>query len=842
MKREIERQIHSAARVNSISEDQMQRAWRAKAEMQRLVPTLTDFANVVAQSFGHHEPLTVKIAAGAPRTDGNTIFMPPLMEMGDIKPHVRSLCSKRGPDSNMLCPACYQLDVVMGHFAHEIAHTVGGSFEKIYDRSKIAQIKQGVHTLDPKRAHRVMQVIEAYIDHCNGPATLPPIAALVNPYLKVLANVLEDARVNQIMFNAREGTKSMFLGKSTRIARDGIEGDDGEWIQWSQLPLNSQAGLALLMVASGYDDLLQYLQSDVMPFINDQRTRDVCRRAVTANHAKFIFGLSVEVMEIGREYGFFLSEDDPEEEQPDEMPSLNKDPEQGEGESGEQNDEQEQSNDDGDGEGETEESDEDAGDGDAGQPEADDESDEESSGSTNADDVDVDDEADDESDAGQSGDESGDDTEQSQSSDDGASATDTDDDAESDGEDEADGAADESVEPDDDASETDGDGEGGEGNDGEMQQTDDMPLSQSAEPNTEHGEFDQDWEGTDHSDDDGSEFDWEEYEDLYGTPEDVEEAFQVFAEHDEDGNVETDETDTDRLATELAVLQGQHFDAPSRHVLQMYEHRRGDPVRSHKATNAWGGYESGQVDDFKPPEHDVNGSLLRLRRVFAENKRAKRTSHRSGRVNASRLASVRTGNKEVFTRASLPGKRDYAVTIALDASGSTGGTPLRVIKQMGMVLGEMMSRLGVQFSITAHEGQPVGYSGRAPVYEMDVWRIKEWNDPWDNSSKENLAQLSSGYNNLDGHAMEFFRKELDRVTATDKVIIYVTDGAMPEANRHEELQVLKRELLTCKKNGYHVIGVGINTDSPRKHGLDTVEVRGTDDIGKVVAKLEEYLT
>jgi hypothetical protein len=73
------------------------------------------------------------------------------------------------------------------------------------------------------------------------------------------------------------------------------------------------------------------------------------------------------------------------------------------------------------------------------------------------------------------------------------------------------------------------------------------------------------------------------------------------------------------------------------------------------------------------------------------------------------------------------------------------------------------------------------------------------------------------------------------------VILYYSDGKMPLENYYEELEILQREIATCKQRGITLLGVGIRTDSPQSHGLDTVEVNDSSDIGRVVNHLEKVL-
>lgn len=44
-----------------------------------------------------------------------------------------------------------------------------------------------------------------------------------------------------------------------------------------------------------------------------------------------------------------------------------------------------------------------------------------------------------------------------------------------------------------------------------------------------------------------------------------------------------------------------------------------------------------------------------------------------------------------------------------------------------------------------------------------------------------------------------------------------------------------------KRRGYTVVGVGVDTDSPKQYGLDTVVVHGPNDIAAVLEKMSSRI-
>jgi nitric oxide reductase activation protein len=152
----------------------------------------------------------------------------------------------------------------------------------------------------------------------------------------------------------------------------------------------------------------------------------------------------------------------------------------------------------------------------------------------------------------------------------------------------------------------------------------------------------------------------------------------------------------------------------------------------------------------------------------------------------------------------------------------------------------------VKFSIYAHTGgwdrkSPWSWSNRNNGYQVWILKIKGPNEAWGRQPRTRLAHLRPLIENLDGHTIEFYRKQLEKSQATDRILLYYTDGEMPAANKYEELDILQRELGELDRRGIIKLAVGINTDSPSRYGFDTVQVDCDEDLVKVVTQLRRYL-
>jgi hypothetical protein len=152
----------------------------------------------------------------------------------------------------------------------------------------------------------------------------------------------------------------------------------------------------------------------------------------------------------------------------------------------------------------------------------------------------------------------------------------------------------------------------------------------------------------------------------------------------------------------------------------------------------------------------------------------------------------------------------------------------------------MLSRLGIAFSLEAHASEDNRNENNG--WNLRHVTIKSPDEPWTPDCKRALSGLYSFGCNLDGHSMERYRKIAQARRETDKLIIYFTDGAMPMFNAAEELEILQKEIKLCRQMKIGLTGVGYQTDSPSRHGLETIVYNEAGDIPSIVAGLERHLS
>lgn len=834
-----------------------------------------------ARAITGDKTVEIVVSDGPPQTDGKKIYFRPPIALGDMTPHDRGKCDLRDRESRvLLCPACAIREDVLIKIYHEIAHIVFGTFEEPSDSVKKEAVLRAIEEAGTKYAERIRESWE----------TIPPekkrdylnLSGLVSPFLPVVVNALEDSRVDKAMFKARRGTKVMFDAMSNQIFLNGVEQPDGSTALWSERPLNSQIMVGVFAVAHDYK-IDGWFHPEVEKALADKRLLELISRMDTARSAESSYHLSFPILARLRELGFCLKpEEEEEQDEADSDESDSGDPSEGGGpEAGDGSPEDDEESDDNSPESGSEGGADSSESEEGSHPDAPSSEDSESGGegsdspkSGDEDDSSGDDSSGDNSHGGVSGDgeERGEPDASSEDEDSdrageagGPQGSSSSSDDKGELEDDADGAGDTDAESDSGGEDREEEGDQSDGladppghRDG---QSDDTSRDESVSDDGDSGdpsesELDADADGDVEPVDTGADEGRggvEVDKPDYGTADQALGDVKVFGQHEEVAIAPTPEEKADERAIDIAVIQGLYFEKPSANVIGVREHKYGQPIiqDNHDMSTGWqniyGDYSPRDLKrhgidaDTDIPESVLGPALLEMRRVFSDNQRAAHQRHlKSGKVNQRVLGKrAWNGDERLFQKKRLPGKKSYAVLIGIDISGSTLGKNIALAKRAAQAQAELCHRMGIDFAIYAHTANG-SWANYNDLY-LDVYEIKAFATPWAETAKEALSKISADSENLDGHGVEYYRKLVERHSATDKVILYYSDGKMPAANYQEELEILQREIAYCKSHNITLMGVGIRTDSPRRHGLETVQVDDDSDIAKVVRHLQSGL-
>lgn len=762
-------------------------------------------------------------------TDGKRIALRVPLELGGDTEHTKHLCEVRDEDGAMYCPACYVLDDAIATVAHEVAHIVHDSFTEV-DRKTIQKIFDGtlrprIEAVDPSK---VASAEAAVLTSKNA----MEIASRCDAWLPMVTNALEDVFVNESMYASRPGFRDPIRGTTIRHLMKGHVKIDGTRAEWKDSPKDARAIMVAYAIAADIEKVLPSLGNDLDDVINDQALRDTVTKIHSKVTAQDRLELALETLDILRGHGLCV-DDRSLIFQPVKIPGMpppppsDDDTEKDDGQDGEPGEEA----------GDSPDADEDDDDAKAsGKP---------SPSKKNDDDEGDEPKNDDDDQAGTSGDDDESEGSEDDGDDDqGASADDDDDSDEEDDAPASDGSGD-----DDDLEEDDGDDDqDGKDNGSDADDDDDLDSDDDNPFDDDDDDYDHDGSESDHNQDMPDERDQDDEDsdqsgadaakgaaaDVELQREEAEKALKAFMGHgDEDEDIEpTFEDEVDRELTKLLLEQKDMFDDPSFNVREvgLTNYTGIDPNKM--------GHERNKA----PKDGDISPVLNQLRIAFSNNRKVgmQRSLKAGPKLDGAHLYRTVLDDPRVFARRNVPKKQSWAVTIGMDMSGSTGYDVSSVIKNAGYAMAELLRRLGIPFSMYGHSGSYIRQGG-SYTFGLDMFHVKNFDEQWNEDAKDRCLALAGADANLDGHSLEFYRRSIEGRRETSKLIIYYTDGQMPAANYDEELTLLQKNIVVCQRKGIHLLGVGVGTDSPKAHGLDTVRYDSIRDLPNLITELGKRL-
>lgn len=857
--------------------DAQQRSAVAVREFKKMLPGLTAFVRALTGKR------TMRVEMGAQSgTDGRRVIIRPPLALADSATHERALCDLR-EDDQLLCPACARLEEVYVVIYHEVSHNVAKSMENFHptELAPIA-IKAATEHGSPEFAKFILERTQATAGH--GMDDVYGYGMKLSDYLLGFIRGIDDYRIDRASYIARPGVEAMRHHQTEIILNKGLENQDGSFSRWSDAPLEAQIPIAILVGKQGHKLSGRF----------DERIEQLFQlpqfQKLLAEPISDMFDvLSASVSFLGElnKLGLYDLPLPPPPVPP--MP-MEADPEPGEG-SGESDDDSEQddpgsgtgnsgkpSNESSSDEPENSEDVEPAEDtSQQGEKEGQDAGNGRGTGNGNSADSDPDN-ADPDSNNSAGGDSSQNDKSiadpaagvEQGGAEDNTRPDDTNYDSDSvDGESE--NVEEDSGDGDTDAEEFDVDpsteSPAESGNDSGDAETGGEPLLDSDSTDKEESETAGDDTGDSRSENQDNENGEEESDpvnpgvaEIVGTTdqgpdfsdvdhasaEEIREAMEQASGHAEAAVIlggghshgaEEDDDDSDDDVMEQAVTKALVFDDANTTVLGQKVFTNG------KHSVGWGKYSDRRATLFRPMQRkELSPSILHARRIFSDSKLDKNVRNlKRGKLATAKLGARAWNNQDdrLFQKKIRANGIDDELVIAMDLSGSTSSRWDRYIKQTAYAMAEVVHSVGVKFSIYGHTTD-AAWDTRE--FTQHLYEVKNVSDPWGPVQKDLLARLGGMEGSLDGHNLEFYRKVLMRSTARRKTLVYYTDGQIPETNSAEEAVIITRELALYRKLGIGILVVCFGTDGPKRYGLDTIKIKGADDIVTVIKELESRLT
>lgn len=839
-------------------EERREHAKRALVTFKQLISSVYQ---PILRAVTKNPKLKVEPTANMSATDKKTVWLMVPWELGETREHDRSLCDLRDEDYQMLCPACHVRDCIDSVVFHESAHISSDSFEEV----------------DPEKYRDLVREFAPFIDadsldlpwQIKGQRVNVQALTLFTEkvYLPQVQNIVEDIYVNRRLFQARVGTEPSIKGMIIRTFKRGYHDALGNHIEWSKQPVGPQAAISLFALAARLPELIDNLVPEVQVIKGDPVLAELMEAIPEEGDCYARAQIGLEALARLRELGFCIPQSElpqppvpPQGEDDDEAEEV--EDEDGESEQGDDDqgsedapgDDEDSAPQDGGGEGEDESQDDPElpqpmsmpGGEDNGESDSSEQEDDDAEGDDDQDEGDDDQDDSDESKDSNSGITTGDksegDSEEESDDETGKSGKGQGEDQDEDNADDAEG--DDAGSGDDDESDDEDDPYGDD--DDEADEDDDNAGNGNGQGDDEADdeESDEDGEGDSEADAQAAkdEMDRKEAEEVNKTMR------QMMGHEDkeqEDGNYTEPEDgykphapedrSNDQTAAIDEAVKWQKFDAPPKGIRDFYE-QEADP---------WVAKRYGPID-WDPGL--VSGETAHLRAVFALNRKRRLTGSlkKGSRLDSPNLHRIASEDYRIFGKQDRPDKRDWFVLVGLDDSASTHSNgAASVIRELGLAIGEMLTGVGIKFAMYGHGGlsnNPSSRSGHDGSWAVRHLIIKSPDEPWTPESKDRLSALGrDDCCNYDGHTLEQYRKIIQTRRETDKMILYVTDGAMPMMNFDEELEVLQRELQILRRQRVHLVGVGYRTDSPKQHGMDTISIQDGRDLPSLVHGLRERL-
>jgi Mg-chelatase subunit ChlD len=169
------------------------------------------------------------------------------------------------------------------------------------------------------------------------------------------------------------------------------------------------------------------------------------------------------------------------------------------------------------------------------------------------------------------------------------------------------------------------------------------------------------------------------------------------------------------------------------------------------------------------------------------------------------LKKARISGKTNFYEKKYIKKRDIAVAVLLDVSGSTGEEVddkkkmIDFAKAAAYILAEGLSAAGDEFGIFGFTG-----AGRE---NAEYYILKDFSEKWDEKSKNSLFGVSPGSSTRIGVALRHTGRKLGKVSCKKKIIILITDGKPMDTDydpntNYAQYDVRKANEENRKKNIY----------------------------------------
>lgn len=243
-----------------------------------------------------------------------------------------------------------------------------------------------------------------------------------------------------------------------------------------------------------------------------------------------------------------------------------------------------------------------------------------------------------------------------------------------------------------------------------------------------------------------------------------------------------------------------------------------------------------------------------LERAFAARKLSHVTpGRRSGKLRASALYRLASGDVRVFEKREPALVTHAAVSLLIDCSGSMAGAPMRLAAVSAYALSTVLARLGVPFEVAGFTtlkiaSAPLDWERWSRFEPLYMPLFKRFEDRWDAPARERLASLltfpvSRMRNNVDGECVERAAARLALRPEGRRILIVLSDGEpAAEGWLADQEAHLAAVTASLPRRGIDAIGLGIMSEAVERFYPKHVVIHRLEDLpGTVVRELHALI-
>lgn len=208
------------------------------------------------------------------------------------------------------------------------------------------------------------------------------------------------------------------------------------------------------------------------------------------------------------------------------------------------------------------------------------------------------------------------------------------------------------------------------------------------------------------------------------------------------------------------------------------------------------------------------------------------------RWEANRAVGNPAMSTRIFERVHLPEKKDYAISLLVDLSGSMYGEKIEETFKGVVLLTEVLNRLGVKVEILGFQDQ--------------IIRFKDFDEELSDAVRKKMSGMilevsdenPGGHNNAmyndDGPAVDEASRRLNKQSAKQKFLVVFSDG-VPAGRRSNQMDLYAaiKRVLTKTDQKLIAVGLGPYTDHVAKYYPTSLPNTRMQDFSAVLGALLE---